>query len=43
MECDLTQVPSPPIALMAGCGNIAITNLAGGSSAQVTVQFGIDG
>lgn len=43
MECDLTSVPSPPIALMSGCGNIAITNLAGGSSAQVTVQFGIDG
>ena len=43
MECDLTSVPSPAIALMSGCGNIAITNLAGGSSAQVTVQFGIDG
>lgn len=43
MACDLTAVPSPPIALMSGCGNIAITNLAAGSSAQVTVQFGIDG
>lgn len=43
MLCDLTQVPSPPIALMAGCGNIAITNLASGSGANVTVQFGIDG
>ena len=43
MECDLTSVPSPPIALMAGCGNIAITNLASSTGAQVTVQFGIDG
>ena len=43
MECDLTSVPSPPIALMAGCGNIAITNLAASSGANVTVQFGIDG
>ena len=42
MECDLTSVPSPPIALMSGCGNIAITNLAG-SNSNVTVQFVIDG
>jgi hypothetical protein len=43
MLTDLTQVPSPPIALMSGCGNIAITNLASSTSANVTVQFGIDG
>jgi hypothetical protein len=43
MLCDLTSVPSPPIALMAGCGIIAITNLAASSVANVTVQFGIDG
>lgn len=42
MECDLTSVPSPPITLMSGCGNIAITNLAG-SNSNVTVQFVIDG
>jgi hypothetical protein len=43
MATDITEVPSRPIALMAGCGQIVVTNLAGASSANVTVQFGIDG
>lgn len=43
METDITEVPSRPIALMAGCGEIEVLNLAAGSGAQVTVQFGIDG
>jgi hypothetical protein len=43
MSTDITQVPTPPIALMAGCGRIEVINPASSSSALVTVQFGIDG